>query len=311
MDTLRSIESFVKAVQAGSIAAGARLQGITPAAASQNIQRLEKSLGTRLLVRTTRSLAMTEGGELYFAQVQNIIADLAKAQAGITEFHGQPQGRLRIASSVAFGRHVITPLIPAFSCLYPKVSVELVLADRSVDHVKEDIDVSVRFQQQLELGLVARKIATVPVLYCASPEYLANRGTPQHPHDLVTHDCLMFRVPVDGRLLAWEFIQDGLRFSPDIKPSMVCNDIDSLANLAVSGAGIARLGAFVAPQQILDGKLVALFQHATNEQTTGLESDPLEFYACFRDQHALTKKVRAFVDYIVSAIPQEWVSKPR
>ncbi len=151
----------------------------------------------------------------------------------------------------------------------------------------------------------------MPVLYCASPEYLANRGTPQHPHDLVTHDCLMFRVPVDGRLLAWEFIQDGLRFSPDIKPSMVCNDIDSLANLAISGAGIARLGAFVAPQQIQDGKLVALFQHPSNEQSAELECEPLEFYACFRDQHALTKKVRAFVDYVVSAIPQEWVSKPR
>jgi DNA-binding transcriptional LysR family regulator len=90
MDTLRSIESFVKAVQAGSIAAGARLQGITAAAASQNIQRLEKSLGARLLVRTTRKLSMTESGELYYAEVQPVIAALGRAQAVITEFHGQP-----------------------------------------------------------------------------------------------------------------------------------------------------------------------------------------------------------------------------
>src|SRR5450830_1848354 len=115
MDTIRSIESFVKAVQGGSVAAAARLQGITPAAASQNIQRLEKSLGTRLLVRTTRRLSMTETGELYYSEVRDIIERLDKAQYAITEFQGQPQGRIKIGCSVAFGRHVLMPLIPAFN----------------------------------------------------------------------------------------------------------------------------------------------------------------------------------------------------
>lgn len=307
MDTLRSIESFVKAVQAGSIAAGARLQGITAAAASQNIQRLEKSLGARLLVRTTRKLSMTESGALYYAEVQPVIATLARAQSVITEFHGQPQGRLRIGSSVAFGRHVLMPLIPAFTRQFPKLSIELVLSDHSLDHVTEEIDISIRFKQQLESGLVARRIASVPVLFCASPDYLQRNGTPSQPEQLAEHDCLMFRVPVDGRLLAWAFERNGVHYAPEISPSIICNDIDSLHRLALEGAGIVRLAAFVANVDIQQGALVALFQVAPDQpdgQT--VTSLPLEFYACFRDQHAMTNKVRAFMDYLVAAVPTAW-----
>ena len=307
MDTLRSIESFVKAVQAGSIAAGARLQGITAAAASQNIQRLEKSLGTRLLIRTTRKLAMTESGALYYAEVEHLIEGLARAQSVVTEFHGQPQGRLRVGTSVAFGRHILMPLIPMFARNFPKLSIEVVLSDRSLDHVTENIDVSIRFKEQLEPGLVARKIATAPVVYCASPDYLQRKGMPKHPEELSAHDCLMFRVPVDGRLFDWAFVRDGIRYEPEIKPSIICNDIDALHRLVIEGAGITRLATFIANKDIQKGRLIALFQ-ADPASVGSVRSDtvPLEFYACFRDRHAMTNKVRAFVDYLVSAIPQSW-----
>lgn len=118
MDTLRSIESFVKAIEGGSIAAGARMQGITPAAASQNIQRLEASLNARLLTRTTRSLALTEAGEIYYAKVRHVVSDIENAKSLVTEFHGEPQGKLRIASSAAFGRHVLSSIIPSFTARY-------------------------------------------------------------------------------------------------------------------------------------------------------------------------------------------------
>lgn len=303
MDTLRSIESFVKAVQAGSIAAGARLQGITAAAASQNIQRLEKSLGTRLLVRTTRKLAMTESGELYYAEVKSIVESLAQAQSAITEFHGQPQGRLRVGSSVAFGRHVLMPMIPAFTRSYPRVTLELVLSDSSLDHVTEDIDISIRFKQQLEPGLVARKIASVPVLFCASPDYLQRKGVPRDPAELSEHDCLMFRVPVDGRLLNWTFDRHGELYEPEIKPSIVCNDIDSLWQLAVAGAGIVRLAAFVANDDVHTGRLVPLFESASGKSKEHLS---LEFYACLRDKHAMTNKVRVFMEHLVTEMPRDW-----
>lgn len=309
MDTLRSIESFVKAIEGGSIAAGARMQGITPAAASQNIQRLEASLNARLLTRTTRSLALTEAGEIYYAKVRHVVSDIENAKSLVTEFHGEPQGKLRIASSAAFGRHVLSSIIPSFTALYPKLSIELILTDQNIDHVKEDIDISIRFKQQLELGLVARKIATVPVLFCASPTYIARKGQPQTPEDLQLHDCLMFRMPTNGRLLSWGFLRDELRFEADIKPSIISNDINSLAELAIAGAGITRLSAFIANPLIKDGKLVALFeQEIPNTATVRSDNEPLEFYACFRDHHAMTLKVKAFVSHIMTSIPNTWES---
>lgn len=158
---------------------------------------------------------------------------LARAQSVITELHGQPQGRLRIGSSVGFGRDVLMPLIPAFSSLFPQVSLELILSDRSLNSVAEDIDISIRFKQQLEPGLIARKIATVTVLFCASPDYLQRKGIPKMPEDLSQHDCLFFRIPVDGRLLNWSFNRNGMLYEPEISPSIVCNDIDSILQLAV------------------------------------------------------------------------------
>ncbi|MDP3211707.1 LysR family transcriptional regulator [Methylotenera sp.] len=309
MDTLRSIESFVKAIEGGSIAAGARMQGITPAAASQNIQRLETSLNARLLTRTTRSLALTEAGEIYYAKVRHVVSDIENAKSLVTEFHGEPQGKLRIASSAAFGRHVLSSIIPSFTALYPKLSIELILTDQNIDHVKEDIDISIRFKQQLELGLVARKIATVPVLFCASPTYIARKGQPHTPEDLQLHDCLMFRMPTNGRLLSWGFLRDELRFEADIKPSIISNDINSLAELAIAGAGITRLSAFIANPLIKDGKLVALFeQEIADTATVRSDNEPLEFYACFRDHHAMTLKVKAFVSHIMTSIPNTWES---
>lgn len=307
MDTLRSIESFVKAIEGGSIAAAARMQGITPAAASQNILRLESSLNARLLKRTTRSLALTEAGEIYYAKVRHIIRDIESAKSLVTEFHGEPQGRLKIAASAAFGRHVLSSIVPTFTALHPRLSIELVLTDRNVDHVKEDIDISIRFKQQLELGLVARKIATVPVIYCASPAYIARKSQPNAPEELQHHDCLMFRMPMNGRLMNWGFVRDALRFEPEIKPFIISNDINSLAELAIGGAGITRLAAFIANPLIRNGQLVALFQQSkANSLPTHSDSEPLEFYACFRDQHAMTLKVKKFVSHLIASMPATW-----
>lgn len=307
MDTLRSIESFIKAVEGGSIAAGARMQGITPAAASQNILRLEASLHTRLLTRTTRSLALTEAGEIYYEKVRYVINDIENAQSLVTALHGETQGRLKIASSTAFGRHVLTSIIPSFTAMYPKLAIELVLTDKNIDHIKEDIDISIRFKQQLELGLVARRIAVIPVLFCASPSYIIRKGKPQIPEDLLNHDCLMFRMPMNGRLLSWGFLRDETRLVPDIKPSIISNDIQSLAELAIGGAGITRLAAFIANPLIKDGKLVSLFQPSKmNASIPHTDNEPLEFYACFRDHHAMTLKVKTFVNYLISAMPTKW-----
>lgn len=306
MDNLRGVESFVKAVQTGSIASAARQLGITPAAASQNIARLEQQLGARLLVRTTRRLALTEGGKIYFERVRQVMDDLDMAQSALFALHERPQGQLRVAVSAAFGRHVIAPMIPAFSARWPDVSVELILSDERIDHIRDEVDISIRFFRPSGAGLITRKLCDVPIMICASPDYLARRGTPREPEDLKHHDCLLFRAPYDGRLLPWGFFRNGIRFEPDLHVSIISNDIGALGAMTVAGAGISRLGAFLARDLVAKGDVVALF--ASGSAASGAEADPepLDFHICVQDRQAMLPKVRLFIDHIV----EEWKRRP-
>jgi len=305
MDSLRGIDSFVRAVEAGSIAGAGRRLGISPAAASQNIARLEAQLGVRLLTRTTRSLALTDSGRVYYERVGSLIHELASASEAVSELRDEPRGRLCIAATAAFARHVLAPLIPAFNRLYPHITIELMATDRNVDHVRESVDVSIRIQPALEDGLVARHIARVPSVFCAAPDYLALRGTPVAPEQLQEHDCLVFRFPVDGRFLRWGFVRAGEHYYPPVHAAIISDDIDTLARMAVAGAGITRLGAFIAAPFIARGELVELFS-ASPSSAVSAEVAPLDFYLCVRGRHQLTGKVRAFRDYLQEALPERW-----
>lgn len=306
MDNLRGIESFVKAVEGGSIANAARQLGITPAAASQNIARLEQQLGTRLLLRTTRSLALTEGGKIYFERVRQVIEDLDMAQTALFALNDRPQGRLRVAVSTAFGRHVIAPMIPAFSARWPDLSLELILNDERIDHIRDEIDVSIRFFRPSGAGLITRKLGEVPIIICASPDYLARRGTPREPEELKHHDCLLFRTPYDGRLLPWGFFRNGIRFEPDLHVSIISNDIGALAAMTVEGAGISRLGAFLARDLVAKGDVVALFTSGSAASGAEADPEPLDFHICVQDREAMLPKVRLFIDHVVA----EWKKRP-
>lgn len=308
MDRLRAIECFVHAVDTGSIAGAARRLGISPAAASQNINRLEAHLAVRLLTRTTRRMALTDSGMAYYTRVKHIARDIELAHNAISVLHAEPQGRLRIASTAAFGRHVLAPLLPDFNARHPLLSLELVITDRSVDHISEALDVSIRFSPQLDEGLVARHIASIPFYFCASPEYLARAGTPHEPEALREHDCLVFRFPRDGRFLSWGFIRDGLRFEPETRVAMISDDIDVLAQMALAGGGITRLAAFIAQPHLDQGRLVALFEAAPNAPVRAV-AEPMDIYLCVRDRRDLTPKVRALMDFLVERLPAQWRPK--
>lgn len=305
---MRGVETFVRAVELGSIAAAARRLGISAAAASQNIARLETALGARLLTRTTRSLALTDNGEVYFQRVKGLLNELELAKQAVSAMQGEVGGKLTIACSAAFSRHVLAPLIPGFNQLYPQISLELIATDRRIDLIKESVDISIRIRQQLQDGLVARRIATLPFIFCASPDYLERAGYPDTPQALLNHDCLMFRIPVDGRIFRWAFIRDGRRYEPDIRITAVSDDIDVLARMAAAGGGITRLAAFVAEPYLKTGQLQQLFnaEHAPEVQ---VEAEPLEFYFCMADRYANTPKVAAFYDYLYEHLPEKWHAK--
>lgn len=168
MDILGLISTFIRVVENGSIAAAARAKGMSPAAISQSLSRLEAHLGVRLLSRTTRSMTLTENGKRYFEKVRHIPQDIELAsQAAANET--KPQGPLCIATTAAFGRYVLAPLMPAFKASFPDIDIELISTDRNVDHRLEGVDVSIRIEAQLNDQLIARKIASLPFIFCAAP----------------------------------------------------------------------------------------------------------------------------------------------
>lgn len=305
MPNLRAIETFVKTVEGGSIAAAARQLGITPAAASQGMARLERELGTRLLTRTTRSMALTEAGERYLAHVQPVLAQLEAAQADIALLDdGVLRGRLRVSCMSAFGRHLLAALMPAFLARHPQLQFELLAVDRQVDVLREDIDVAIRYRDVLEPGMAVRPLAAVPRILYAAPGYLAARGRPRTAQDLLAHDCLLYRREVDGRFMRWPFVRDGERVDPPLRVAASGNDIDALSQMAVHGAGIAWLGVFIARPLIERGLLepLALHDDPADAAALRLQADTLDFFACFRDRRNIPAKVRALVDYLVQAL---------
>lgn len=301
MNLLQLIRSFTRTAETGSIAAAARTLGISATAVGQNINRLEAHLGVRLLNRSTRQLALSEAGTVYLAQVRHIEADLARAQAMVTAGDVEPAGPLRIASSSAFGRHVLAPLLPSLQQRYPQLQLELRLTDRAVQHGAEAVDASIRIGAQLEDGLVARPLARIPFVFCASPAYLQAHGTPLQPAQLAAHRGLLHRFPTDGRPLRWGLLKNGERVDAALPPSMVCDDIDALAELAAAGAGITRLAAFVAEPYLRDGRLQCVFGCGTDWQP-----EPMDVYFCVSDRRDFTAKIRALFEHLQAGMPPAW-----
>ncbi|WP_166215983.1 LysR family transcriptional regulator [Pseudomonas atagonensis] len=304
MNLLSAIASFIKVVEAGSIVGAAKSLGVSAAAVSQTLNRLETHLGVRLVQRTTRSMALTEHGAVYYEKVRRIAADLESAQSAIIGNDRELQGRLSIASTAAFGRHVVAPLIAAFAAQHPRLSLELSTTDRRINHIQDNIDLSLRIKPQLEEGIVARKIVSLPFIFCASPAYLERCGWPNSVDDLQHHACLAFRYPLDGRFLRWGFNRDGQRYDAPINATAISDDIDALAQMAVNGAGVTRLAQFVAAPHIERGHLVPLFEDCQSTAQTYFE--PMEIYACVQDRAAMTPKVKAFVAFLAEHLRKRW-----
>lgn len=297
MENFRGIATFVKAVQGGTIANAARSLNITPAAASQNISRLEKELDVRLLNRTTRSLNLTEAGSIYYDRVRHLVDALEDAQAALVELRGEPCGKLHVSCSADFGRNTISPLIREFNRIYPKVCINLILQDKSVDFITDNINVGICYGPMRDTTVIAYKIARMPLIYCASPGYLAKYGIPECPDDLVHHHCLLFSNPPSGRYLRWGFMRDQHRYEPELNITTTCNDIEALAHMAVADAGIARLGSFNASDMIKSGKLVPLFTSYTCEY--------LDFYIYYLERPYTPPKTRVFINFIREALKEE------
>ena len=288
MDTTNDMRAFVRVVEHQSFSAAAVVLGLTPSAVSKLVSRLEDRLGVRLLHRTTRRLALTSEGEVYFARARQILADIEEVEAEVTKSRGSPRGRLHVHTSNAFGVHQLAPALPQFLMRYPDIEVELSITDRIVDLVGERADVAIRGGPIADTSLSARKIGEFERTICAAPSYLARRGVPRTPAELASHVCVV-AAPMSSR---WPFrTRTGLDLV-EVMPRVTTDNGEAALRLALGGAGIARLADVIIGEPIRSGLLVPLLTDVHHTELLPLSA----IYLAGR--HRLPK-VRVFLDFLV------------
>ena len=289
MEGFGAIPVFVAVVENGGFSAAARTLGISKSAVSKRINQLEAHLGVRLLHRTTRKLSLTEAGERYFEHAAQALTAAGQAEDAVTELQGEPQGNLKISSPMSFGRLHVAPLIPKLLQRYPKLQIDLVMDDRKVDLVAGGFDVAIRAGNLPASTLIARKLAPLRQVLCASPDYIDRYDRPGTPAELSSHNCLLYSYSSDAN--EWTLIGEGGPETVTVSGSYQVNNSEALLEALREGIGIGRLPTFVAGPDLKTGRLVKLFESYRLPDFT--------IYAVFPERQYLPAKVRAFLDFAI------------
>jgi DNA-binding transcriptional LysR family regulator len=292
---LGSIELFCLAAELGSFTTAATAASVTPAAVSRAVARLEKRLGVRLFVRTTRQIRLTDPGRRYFEQCQSALRQLTDAEREATGQQATPAGVLRISMPTPYGHYRVLPLLAEFRARYPLVTVESHLSNRNIDFADEGFDLAVRGRAPQDSGLIARKLEDAELVVVASPGYLRRAGKLNTLEELANHDCILFELPSSGRTVPWQFEQDGQ--SVEITPHGAfgaSGDVLAGVTLARHGAGLFQTYRFVVEQDIADGTLKEVLK------PYGGTTRP--FILLYPHGRHLSLRVRSFVDFLMDKL---------
>ena len=292
MAHLQHLLSFVQTAEHGSFSAAARVMGLTPAGISKNVARLEADLGVRLFHRSTRRLALTEGGERFLQQVDGPLASLQGALAAVGSRDLAPAGTLKVSMGQAFGRNFLVPLLEEFLTRYPAVLPDWHFDNRQVDIVGEGFDAAIGGGFELTAGVVARELAPVHIVAVASPAYMTGRQLPRHPNELASFDGIMRRSSPTGRVRPWTLrSRRAAEQTVPCKPRLIFSDPEAMAQAARLGLGVALLPMPFAFAFIKSGDLLRLLP--------GWYSDagPVSLY--YPSRRMLPAKTRVFVDFVV------------
>jgi DNA-binding transcriptional LysR family regulator len=262
------------------------------------IQALEDRLGVRLLNRTTARQSLTEAGVAFYAQASTILEQLEAAETAASERQAEPRGTLRVNAPMSFGAHHLAAAVAEFCGRNAGVRVEMVLNDRVVDLIEEGYDVAVRIGRLADSGLIARRLSTCRLVVCASPDYLARRGTPRTPADLLEHNSLLYAYASNGG--AWRFHGEGGETEVRLAGDVVVNNGDALLAAALAGQGVILQPTFIVGDALRQDRLVRLLP--------GWRLADLDVHAVYPTTRHLSPKVRSFVDFLAGRFrdPPPW-----
>jgi len=275
-------------VDAGSFSAAARRLGMPLATVSRKVSDLETYLNTRLIIRTTRQLSLTEAGRSYVAVCRRVLEDIGEAERAATGEYASPKGDLVVTAPVVFGRLYVVPLVAEFLALYPEIDIRLTLADRVVHLTEERVDVAIRVGALPDSALVASKVGTIRRVVCASPTYLAANGTPRHPGDLTQHQCITFEGLASA--VSWTFRSGQASISVPVRTRLVVNTAEGAIAAAMSGLGLTNVLSYQVAQAIHSGSLALLLEE--------FEPEAWPVSLVHAGQAPLPLKLRAFLDFM-------------
>ncbi len=287
MDRLEAMSILLAVVDAGSLSAAARRLGMPLPTVSRKIAELEAHLRARLLHRTTRQLSLTEAGAAYVAACRRILDDVGEAERIATGEYGAPKGELAVTAPIVFGRLHIVPVVAEFLTQYPEIRIKLLLTDRVVHLMEEQIDVALRIGELPDSTLVASRVGTVRTVVCASPAYLAQRGVPAGPEALAAHDCIGFDVLESRR--AWVFGDGKSTVSVPVIPRLEVNTAEAAIAAATLGVGLIRVLSYQVADAVGNGALGVILRD--------YEPAPLPVSLVHKGQTPLPRKLRVFLDF--------------
>ncbi len=287
MNRFAAISVFTRVVECGSFTAAAKRLAISVSAVTKAIARLEDDLGIQLFNRTTRQLSTTEAGQEYYERCVRVLAELDEAETLLRNRNAAIEGRVRAVVPFSFGRVTLVPELPAFLARYPDITVELSFSDLASDLVAEGFDLAVRTGHVQDSQLTRRLLTRGPQVTAAAPAYLAERGTPRQPHDLLRHNCIIGRFGAD-----WSFLgADGMPLTVRVAGNAVINSGDALREAGVAGLGIVQGTHWLFRKDLASGRLVPILGD--------FAAEGLPISVLYVGRRHLPRKIRVFLDFLI------------
>ena len=284
---------FVRVVETGGIARAAESLRIPKATATTMLQKLEASLGVKLLNRTTRRVSATPDGAAYYTRATGILAEVRDAEEALSQ-GSVPRGRLRVDAPTLIARSVIVPALPRFFAAYPDIELTLACNERHFDLVAEGIDCALWIGEVTDPALVARRVGFLYFATCAAPSYIATHGAPAHPRELARHRCINRFAPATGESVEWIFSKDGERAQAVFPGNLALEDENSYVGAAEAGLGIAQLPAFVLKE--------GMERRALDLVLADWLPEPSPLSVVYPQNRHLSRRVRVFVDWLSALI---------
>jgi DNA-binding transcriptional LysR family regulator len=287
MDRIDEMSVFVAVAELGGFAAAARKLNMSAATVTRAVAALELQVGTELFVRTTRFVRLTESGARYLQDCRRILHELDEAEAQAAGAHLAPQGTLVIAAPIVFGQRLLLPLLVEFLQQHPAVSARAMLVDRPVQLSEEGIDCAFRMGDLPDSALVATPIGHIRRIVCASPDYLAAKGQPQQPQEVIDHALVVSAA--DGRSDRWRFVEGGREIDIGIEPRLVVSTNEAAISAALAGWGLTRVMSYQVDAELQRGELKRVLQ--------AYEAKPLPVWLVNSEGRRATAKLRSFISF--------------